>query len=64
MSGAVDHFASLLGRAAMEVWGDMPRDIQEALFEAAMKGRATEREDLARLLHEWHPRTLHPARPA
>jgi hypothetical protein len=63
MSGGVDHFASLLGRAAMEVWGDMPRDTQEALFEAAMKGRATEREDLARLLHERHPRTVHPPRP-
>jgi hypothetical protein len=59
----MDHFAGLLGRAAMEVWGDMPRDIQEALFETAMKGRETEREELARLLHEWHPRTLHPARP-
>jgi hypothetical protein len=64
MNSGVDHFASLLGRAAMDVWGDMPRDIQEALFEAAMKGRAAEREDLARLLHERHPRTLHPARPA
>ncbi|WP_025037767.1 hypothetical protein [Bradyrhizobium sp. DOA9] len=63
MNDGVDHFAGLLGRAAMEVWGDMPRDIQEALFETAMKGRDTEREELARLLHEWHPRTLHPARP-
>ena len=36
-------FASLLGEAAMAVWGDMPRDIQEALFETAMR----EREDCA-----------------
>ena len=63
MNDGIDHLAGLLGRAAMEVWGDMPRDIQEALFETAMKGRATEREGLARLLHERHPRTLHPARP-
>lgn len=63
MSDTVDHLASLLGRAAMDVWGDMPRDIQEALFETAMKGRFAEREELARLLHERHPRTLHPARP-
>ncbi|OAE97673.1 hypothetical protein AYJ54_34615 [Bradyrhizobium centrolobii] len=63
MSDGADYFAKLLGRAAMEVWGDMPRDIQEALFEAAMQGRDTEREDLARLLHERHPRTVHPARP-
>ena len=33
-----ERFANLLGRAAMDVWGDMPRDIQEALFETAMKG--------------------------
>ncbi|KQT02926.1 MULTISPECIES: hypothetical protein [unclassified Bradyrhizobium] len=63
MSDGVDHFASLLGRAALDVWGDIPRDIQEALFETAMKGREAEREDLARLLHERHPRTLHPDRP-
>ncbi|MBR0875339.1 hypothetical protein JQ633_33640 [Bradyrhizobium tropiciagri] len=44
-------FAALLGRAALDVWGDMPWDIQEALFETAMKGRAAEREELARLLH-------------
>ncbi|WP_291855218.1 hypothetical protein [Bradyrhizobium sp.] len=59
-----ERFASLLGRAVMDVWGDMPRDIQEALFESAMKGRDAEREDLARLLHSRHPRTAHPAKPA
>ncbi|MGF6308778.1 uncharacterized protein with von Willebrand factor type A (vWA) domain [Bradyrhizobium sp. i1.8.4] len=58
-----DHFAELLGKAAMDVWGSMPRDIQEAIFELAMKGRETERENLARLLHDRHPRTLHPAKP-
>lgn len=58
-----EHFAKLLGRAAMDVWGDMPRDVQEALFETAMKEHASEREALARLLHERHPRTAHPAKP-
>jgi hypothetical protein len=56
-------FASLLGEAAMAVWGDMPRDIQEALFETAMRNRSELRHDLAVLLHERHPRTLHPAKP-
>jgi hypothetical protein len=64
MADRDERFASLLGQAAMAVWGDMPRDIQEALFETAMKGRDTEREDLARLLHDRHPRTVHPAKPA
>jgi len=57
-----ERFANLLGRAAMDVWGDMPRSIQEALFETAMRGRDAEREELARLLHDRHPRTLHPPR--
>jgi hypothetical protein len=47
----------------MDMWGDMPRDIQEALFETVMKGRNTERGELARLLHDRHPRTLQPAKP-
>lgn len=64
MSEGEDHFARLLGRAAMDVWGDMPRDLQEALFETAMKERDGEREDLARLLHARHPRTQHPVKPA
>jgi hypothetical protein len=38
MADRLERFAGLLGRAAMDVWGDMPRDIQEALF-AAMKGQ-------------------------
>lgn len=61
MTGRTDTFATLLGRPAMDVWGDMPRDIQEALFETAMKGRDAEREELARLLHDRQPRTLHPS---
>jgi hypothetical protein len=40
-------FANLLGRAALDVWGDMPRDIQEALFETAMRGQDAEREEHA-----------------
>jgi len=48
MADRLERFAGLLGRAAMDVWGDMPRDIQEALFETAMKGQDAEREELAR----------------
>jgi hypothetical protein len=56
MSGGLDRLAGLLGRAALDVWGDMPREIQEALFETAMQGRQAEREELARLLHDHYPR--------
>jgi hypothetical protein len=63
MDDREERFANLLGRAALEVWGDMPRHIQEALFETAMKGHESQREEFARMLHDRHPRTLHPARP-
>lgn len=59
-----DRFAALLGDAAISIWGDMPRDIQEALFETAMRDRTDLRHDLAKLLHDRHPRTEHPPRPA
>ena len=63
MTDRHDRFANLLGQAALEVWGDMPRDIQEALFETAMKGQHAQRDEFARLLHDRHPRTLHPNKP-
>jgi uncharacterized protein with von Willebrand factor type A (vWA) domain len=59
-----DGFAALLGDAAISIWGDMPRDIQEALFETAMRDRTELRHDLAKLLHDRHPRTEHPPKPA
>jgi hypothetical protein len=59
-----NEFALLLGRAAIGVWGDIPRDLQEAIFETALRGRDDLRPALARLLHERHPRTEHPAKPA
>jgi hypothetical protein len=58
-----DRFAALLGEAAISIWGDMPRDIQEALFETAMLDRTELRHDLAKLLHDRHPRTEHPPQP-
>ena len=59
-----DEYTRLLGKAAFDVWGDIPRDIQEALFETALRDRAELRPGLARLLHERHPRTEHPPKPS
>jgi hypothetical protein len=39
MSEEGDQFALRLGKAAIGVWGDIPRDLQEALFETALRGR-------------------------
>jgi hypothetical protein len=56
-------FAPLLGTAALHLWGELPAEIQEKLFEhAVVIGHKREqdeslREQLARFLHDRHPRT-------
>jgi hypothetical protein len=56
-------FAPLIGTAALHLWGELPADIQEKLFEHAVvighgSGRDESlREQLARYLHDHHPRT-------
>jgi hypothetical protein len=55
--------AKTLGTAVVGLWGDLPRAIQEILFEAAViaghQGERDEafREQLAQFLHDRHPRT-------
>ena len=56
-------FALALGQAVVEVWGAVPRDIQQTIFEQAVVcGHHSERdemlrEQLAAFLHDRHPRT-------
>ncbi len=58
-----DRFERALGAAVVRAWGDLPRDIQERLFEQAVQASnrpevdGTLREDLAVFLHDRHPRT-------
>jgi hypothetical protein len=56
-------FERLLGRAALALWPDLPRDVQESLFETAVAGDDIIRNHLASYLHDHHPRTAHPTRP-
>jgi hypothetical protein len=58
-----NQFAKLLGRAALKVWPDLPRDAQEQLFAAAVND-AVIGNSLAIFLHDRHPRTAHPPHPA
>ena len=53
-----DELLTALGEAVAASWGNLPAEVQQALFEAA-KGSAGEgsREKLAIYLHERHPRT-------
>ena len=58
-----DQFAAQLGHAALRLWPDLPRDVQERLFEHAAPDDAALRHDLAVFLHDRHPRTAHPPKP-
>jgi hypothetical protein len=53
-----DKLKTALGEAVATVWGKLPAEVQQALFEAAI-GSAGEgsREKLAIYLHNRHPRT-------
>lgn len=56
-------YERLLGAAVVKIWGELPRPVQEMLFEVAVDAdRRSEhlREQLAVFLHNKHPRTDHP----
>jgi hypothetical protein len=57
-----NRFVGLLGRAALRVWADLPRDAQERLFAVAVDDRVMA-NDLAEFLHDHHPKTAHPPKP-
>jgi hypothetical protein len=56
-------FKQAIGHAALRIWPDLPRDMQERLFEDAVGDDAILRRRLALYLHDRHPRTTHPPRP-
>jgi hypothetical protein len=56
-------FMQTIGSAALRIWSDLPRDLQERLFEDAVGDDAILRRRLALYLHDRHPRTAHPPRP-
>ena len=63
MGETVNEFERLLGRAALRLWPDLPRDVQEKLFERAVPLDQAIRNRLAIFLHDRHPRTAHPPKP-
>jgi hypothetical protein len=60
-SNSTHEFERLLGKAALELWPDFPRDVQENLFERAVASDDVIRNHLASYLHDHHPKTAHPA---
>ena len=63
MSGTVSEFERLLGNAALRVWPELPRNVQEKLFETAVPLDPAIRNRLAMFLHDRHPKTAHPPKP-
>ena len=63
MTEFVLRFEHLVGRAALKLWPELPRDLQERMFEDAVGGDELLRHHLALYLHDHHPRTSHPPRP-
>lgn len=64
MNSRIETYNLLLGTAAAKLWADLPRDVQEQLFETAVPDDLAVRNSLAVFLHERHPRTQHPPKPA
>jgi hypothetical protein len=56
-------FEHKMGRAALKLWSELPRELQERLFEDAVGGDEQLRHQLAVHLHDQHPRTAHPPKP-
>ena len=60
---SAERFANVLGVAVVDLWSDLPQEIQQQLFErAVLAGHKTERdeslrEQLALFLHNQHERT-------
>jgi hypothetical protein len=64
MNNSTQEFERLLGKAALALWSDFPRDVQENLFEAAVaRDDVMIRNRLASYLHDHHPKTAHLAKP-
>jgi hypothetical protein len=63
MSDIASDFERLLGQAALRLWPDLPRDVQETLFETAVPLDPVVRNRLAIFLHDRHPKTAHPPKP-
>jgi hypothetical protein len=63
MNETASELELLLGHAVLKLWPDLPRDVQELVFETAVPTDPAIRNRLAVFLHDRHPRTAHPPKP-
>ena len=60
---SIERFIEALGLAALDLWSELPQEVQQSLFEqAVVRGHKSERdeslrEQLAQFLHAHHERT-------
>jgi hypothetical protein len=60
---SIERFTAALGLAVLDLWSELPQEVQQGLFEqAVVRGHKTERdeslrEQLAQFLHHHHERT-------
>jgi hypothetical protein len=54
---ASEQLSQALGEAVVRIWGLLPPDVQQHLFEEATSHGAETRTQLALFLHGKHPRT-------
>lgn len=68
MADRDQYFQQALGAAIVHIWGELPQEVQEKIFEhAVVAGHQSERdeslrEELAKYLHDHHERTKVPQR--
>jgi hypothetical protein len=62
MSDIASEFERLLGQAALKLWPDLPRDVQELLFETAVPINPTIRNSLKRRSNQQYQKQSNPAR--
>ena len=68
MADRDQYFKQALGAAIVHIWGELPQEVQEKIFEhAVVAGHQSERdeslrEELAKYLHDHHERTKVPQR--
>ena len=59
-----DDLTTALGEAVVAVWGKLPAEVQQAVFEAAIESAGEgHREKLAIYLHDRNPRTSPSGKP-
>jgi hypothetical protein len=59
----MNNIEAILGRTLFQLWPELPKEVQEKIFEA-MSCEPGVKRSIATTLHDHHPMTAHPIRPS